>query len=514
MTLEGVLDGMNPEGPGAAVAVVRNGEVTDFAAKGLANIEHRVPITRETVHYLASTSKQFVATSIALLEADGKLSIEDEVAGYVPEIAKLPERVCIFHVLHHTSGIRDKYALAAIGGLPEDSYATDAGTLKLLSGQRTLNFPPGSRFMYTNSGYFLLAQIVARVSGCSFREFTQARIFGPLGMRSSLFRDDPDEPLAHRASGHSRGPDGDWRLTEYRYSSLGPGGAWSTVDDLARWTAALDRDEPLAVERLLRTRPLTDGSPNPYAFGLTVGEYRGRRVQQHAGGVQGHTADFLRFPEEGVAVICFANGGASAPELSRRAADVALGLEPVTPAVERPEVSPDVETLRGTYVDGDEAGVITVEETDGNVSVRLGRLSLPVRVVGPTELAGPAGIVMTGTGAELVLRTGGGDEMRFSRVTPPSTPLSAADAGTYVSDELGVALELTSDARLSRDGSEPSALQPISDDLYIWTMSVLGQSDEIPVRVLRDAGDAATALRLSMSRALDVRFTRAGARSP
>jgi hypothetical protein len=410
-------------------------------------------------------------------------------------------------MLHHTSGIRDKYALAAIGGLPEESYATDAGTLKLLSGQRTLNFPPGSRFMYTNSGYFLLAQVVARVSGCSFREFTQERIFGPLGMTSSLFRDDPDEPLPHRASGHTRGGDG-WRLAEYRYASLGPGGAWSTADDLARWSAALDRDEPVPLERLLRTRALTNRKPNPYAFGLTVGEYRGHRLQQHAGGVQGHTADFLRFPDDGVAIVCFANGGAAAGELSRRAADIALGLEPAPRPEESPEVAPDVGALAGAYSDDADGLVLTIED---DVTVRLGSMRLPVRVVGPTELLGPAGIAITVTGDELLLRTGGGDEMRFDRLAPPARAAAAADAGMYVSKELGAsfALDVEDDnVRLSRAGDTPTPMRAVSDDLYLWTMPVLGTPGEIPVRILRDGAGTATALSVSVSRALDVRFTR------
>jgi len=509
--LADVLSGIDPDGPGAALAIVRNGEVADFAARGLANVEHDIPIGRETVHYLASTSKQFVACSIALLEADGKLSIEDDVRDYMPELSRLPETVQIFHLVHHTSGIRDKYALATIGGLPEESYATDAGTLALLSRQRTLNFPPGSRFMYSNSGYFLLAQIVARVSGCSFREFASERIFRPIGMSSTLFRDDPDEPIAHRASGHRAGPDGTWRLAEYRYPSLGPGGAWSTADDPPRWTTALDRDEPLPLDRPPRTRPLTGGSPNTYGFGLVASEYRGRRVQEHAGGVQGHTADFVRFPDEGVTVVCFANGGTSAPTLSRRAADVAFGDAVSEAPDERPQVEPDTASLCGVYCDADEAGVITIETSDDGLSVRYGRIALPVHVVGPRELEGPAGLTFNADDGGLMLRGADSFGIRFNRLPGVTRPAGVGDRGRFVSDELDVVLEVDvegAEVRVSRNGGEPSVLRAVADNLYLWPTSALGQDADVPLRIVRDDSGRAVALRAGTGRAIGVEFVR------
>jgi CubicO group peptidase (beta-lactamase class C family) len=515
--LAGILDEtVGSDGAGAIVAVARAGEIVDVVCRGLANIEHGVPMSRDTVNYLASTSKQFVACSIALLEADGKLGLDDDVREYVPELARLPEVVRIFHLVHHTSGIRDKYALGTIGSLPEDAYATDRGTMRLLAGQRSLNFAPGSRFMYSNSGYFLLAQVVGRVSGKPFQDFARERIFEPLGMKDTLFRHDPDVPLPNRASGHRRGAGG-WRLAEYRMSSLGPGGAWSTVADLARWDKALADDELMETARLLRTRELTDGKTNPYAFGLTVGAYRGAPVVQHAGGVQGHTADFVRFPDQGVAVIAFCNGGAAASVISRRAADVFLGdeLEPPLPAATGggAPAEPDLARLAGTYVDPDDTIIVTIAPAPGSggVQVHFAGTPLPVRVRSATVLESPNGITASASEAGLSLSGLGADAIELRRLAPPAASATSADGGRFVSAELGAALSLgfkDECVTLARDGEDSVPIEQLADGLYAWPADALGSPTVLPLRIERNAEGRALAVVVSMSRALNVRFDR------
>ncbi|MDP5190089.1 serine hydrolase [Rheinheimera baltica] len=162
--------------PGLAVAVVKDGELVYSKGVGLANLEYGIPITPDTVFEVASISKQFTAFSILLLADEGKLSIDDEVTKYLPELSDLGHKITLRHLLHHTSGLRQQGVLLELAGWQSDDIATQAQALKLLSMQKDLNFTPGEMFEYSNSGYFLLAEIVSRVSGQSFAEFTQNRI--------------------------------------------------------------------------------------------------------------------------------------------------------------------------------------------------------------------------------------------------------------------------------------------------------------------------------------------------
>ena len=507
-----------PGSPGGTVAVSKDGDVVATASFGRASIEHAVANRRDTVFYIASTSKQFVACSIVMLEAEGKLSLDDDIREYIPELS-YDEPIRVFHLVHHTSGIRDKYALGAIGGLPEESYSTDEGTMRLLSRQRTLNFPPGSQFMYSNSGYFLLAQIVERVSGTPLRAFTEQRIFGPLGMKSTLFRDDPGTIVANKASGYRRSAEGDWRLAEYTWPSLGAGGVFSTVDDLARWDRALYGGflEPADLpQRMVRTRPLTSGEPNPYGFGLVDDTYRGLRCVHHAGGVSGYNADFVRFPDEKLTVICLTNTSASGASMrARRVADLYLGdaLEPVTaPAGIRDDVVPDTGLVSGLFLSDDEASVIEVIVAEGGVAARVGGQRVPLQVVTPATLVGPVGSEISFDAEGLsILVPGASKARRYNRIDVDEAGPPADVAGLYVSDELGTQLEISlngRDVEIARDGGPRKTLRPVGGDRFVWDVEALSSSFEVPVFVVRGAGGHPSALRVNFDRALGTLFTR------
>ncbi|MCZ6598542.1 MAG: serine hydrolase, partial [Planctomycetota bacterium] len=186
--------------PGAAVAIVQDGEVVYARGYGEANLEHGVPITPQSVFYLGSVSKQFVAFCIALLEHEGKLSLEDDLRKYVPELPDYGTTITIAHLVHHTSGIRDYLELMSLAGLPLGTFHDDEGVIELIARQKGLNFTPGERYLYSNSGYFLLNVVVERASGQTLKEFAHERIFEPLGMESTHFHDDYAHLIPKRAS--------------------------------------------------------------------------------------------------------------------------------------------------------------------------------------------------------------------------------------------------------------------------------------------------------------------------
>ena len=517
-----VADFDKADSPGGILAVIRGGKVVFDLPFGLASVEHRVPNSRQTVFYIASTSKQFVGASIALLENEGKVDLDADIREYVPEMYSFDPPLRVHHLLHHTSGLRDKYALAAVGGLGESTYATDAGSLELLKGQRTLNFPPGDRMMYSNSNYFLLAQIVERVSGLGFEEFTRARIFEPMGMSDTRFRSDSSVVIPNRASGYRKGADGQWRVSEYTMNSLGPGGVVTTVDDLARWsTVFFDKplDPPDLADRITRTRPFTDGSANNYAFGLMVGRHLDRRFISHAGGVGGFSAEMIHYLDDGLTVVCLANTSAY-PAATKAREAAALWLEtgagnegqerPLLPAAEGVEPSPE---FAGTFLSPDEDSFLRVEKGDGGgLVVAFGAVKLPVQAVAADRLAGPMGAELELTDDGLAVRSPGSDQAaKYSRVAEAAVEFGDNVVGRYRSDELDAVLRLErglDGLTLAWPRSEPLPVRTLGEDLLVATASVMGTGMEVPVRVLRDDSGNPTALQISASRALRNRFDR------
>ncbi|HUR50305.1 MAG TPA: serine hydrolase [Acidimicrobiales bacterium] len=516
----------NPESPGGVIAVIRDGKIVFDLPFGMASVEHSVPNARHTVFYIASTSKQFVGASIALLEYEGRLDLDDEMHQYVPEMHSFDPPLRIHHLLHHTSGLRDKYALAAVGGLGEDSYVTDAGSLELLKGQRTLNFEPGSRMMYSNSNYFLLAQIVERVSGLGFEEFTRTRLFEPMEMTNSRFRSDSSVVIPHRASGYRKGADGQWRVSEYTMNSLGPGGVVTTVDDLARWSTVFFEkplDPPDLAERITRTRPFNDGSPNDYALGLMVSEHLGRRSISHAGGVGGFAAEMIHYPDDGLTVACLANtSSVPAANIARQVAALWLGADAPAPAAGNkgqngPQLPAAGVTAReefiGTYLSPDEDMFLRIERGEGEaLVVAFGAVKAPLTAVAADRLAGPMGTELELTPEGVALRSPNSDKPALYRRVPPAPDSSAADlAGRYRSAELDAVLEISQHQeglRIAWPRSQPMPLTPVGENLFVATTSVMGMDMTAPLRVLRDASGAPEAVQVSASRALNNRFER------
>lgn len=313
--------------PGAALAIIKDGEIIYKRGYGMAKLEDDIVMTPSKVFDIGSVSKQFTATCIALLALEGKLSLDHDVRQYLPELPAYEKPITIRHLIHHTSGLRDYNALLSLAGFRPDSDCPKVEeALEIICRQKGLNHPPGEEYSYTNTGYFLLGLIVERLSGKSLNQFAQERIFKPLGMKNTLFQDNHNQIIKNRASGYS--PEGDsFRLDLSNWDEVGDGNVYTTVEDLYLWDQAfynfkLGRE----LMELLQTQgTLNNGQKIDYAFGLIISNYRGLRTVSHSGAWAGFRASLIRFPDENFSIICLANLSTFNPSaLSYKIADIYL----------------------------------------------------------------------------------------------------------------------------------------------------------------------------------------------
>ena len=317
-----------PDTPGCALGVIQDGRLVYARGYGLANLDYDLPITPDSVFYIASTSKQFVTASILLLAQSGKISLEDDVRTYVPELPQYDASITIRHLVHHTSGLRDYLTLMELAGKSHEDYFDLGDAIELLARQKALNFPPGEQFLYCNSGYALLAEIVKRASGQSLREFAQAQIFHPLGMHDTHFDDDRKMVVKNRVVSYGPRAGNGFQRYLKNFDAVGSGGLLTTVKDLYLWDQNFYHHQVGGgdlVSHLLTRGRLNDGKTLAYAAGLEHGAYRGLETVSHAGEMLGFRTQLLRFPTQRFSVICLANLETINPTgLARQVADIYL----------------------------------------------------------------------------------------------------------------------------------------------------------------------------------------------
>lgn len=317
--------------PGCALAVVRDGEIIYSRGYGMANLDYDLAIRPNSVFHIASISKQFTAFAIALLDQDGKLSIDDDIRDYLAEMPDFGQKISIRQLAHHTSGLRDQWDLFHLAGWRDNDIKTNDDVLYLASRQTDLNFQPNEEYLYSNTGYTLMAIIVERVSGQTFREFTHERIFKPLGMNDTHFHDDFDMIVKNRAYGYVPSKDGGFKISIPLFDTVGATSLFSTVEDLARWERNFYHKKiggDALIELMLKSAVLNNGETIDYAFGISNSTYRGLKTFGHSGADAGYRSDFLCFPEQNFAVIIFCNLGPMVPsELTKRVADIYLESE-------------------------------------------------------------------------------------------------------------------------------------------------------------------------------------------
>jgi CubicO group peptidase (beta-lactamase class C family) len=298
-----------PDSPGFAIAIVQNSKIVYKRGYGMANLEYDIPITPNSLFDIGSTSKQFTAMCIALLDYQKLLSLNDSVQQYIPEITN--HSIKIQHLVYHTSGLRDYTDLWDLAGITYGNHYSDEDILALITRQKSLIFEAGSQWRYSNSGYFLLAEIVKRVSKKSLRQFAEENIFKPLGMNCTHFHDDFAEIVKNRADGYLPKESGGFEVKMSLQNVVGPGGLHTTVEDLCLWDQNFYRNQlgdcgQNLIEQITTSAKIENRDVG-YGFGLSIGKYRGARGLSHSGAWKGYGSQMIRLPDHNFAVICLTN---------------------------------------------------------------------------------------------------------------------------------------------------------------------------------------------------------------
>jgi CubicO group peptidase (beta-lactamase class C family) len=297
--------------PGCVVGIIKNDSLIFAKGYGMANLEYDIANTPNTLYHMASVSKQFTAYCILLLAKQGKLNLDDDIRNYLPSFPDLKEKITIRHLLNHTSGIRDQWALLNIAGTRQDDVITQDHILKILSKQQALNFKPNEDFSYSNSGYTLLAEIIKSVSGESLRAFADAAIFKPLQMTHTFFHDDYNEIIKNRASSYSRNDSTHFSNCVLSYSTIGATGLYTTMKDMSKWIQnfyTIKAGDKTAIHLLTDSKPtLANGKSSDYAFGITNERYHGKILYKHGGADAGYRNMMYIFPTEKMGFVIFSN---------------------------------------------------------------------------------------------------------------------------------------------------------------------------------------------------------------
>ncbi len=317
-----------PDSPGVALAVVKDGSVVYKQGYGLANLEYNIPIIPSTIFHVASVSKQFTAFAIVLLAQQGKLSLDDDIRKHLPEVPDFGKTIRIRHLIHHISGLRDQWELLVMAGWRLDDVITKEHILKMVRHQRELNFAPGEEYLYCNTGFTLLAEIVARVSGHSFAEWTETNIFKPLGMTNTQFYDDHEKIVKNRAYSYSPLKKGGFKKRVLSYANVGATSLFTTVEDMSKWVNNFNDQRvggKAVIEQMHEQGVLNNGKKISYVFDLVIGNHKGLKTVSHSGGDAGYRSHVVRFPEQKFAVVILGNRSALNPSrLSMQVADIYL----------------------------------------------------------------------------------------------------------------------------------------------------------------------------------------------
>ena len=502
-SIDSIFAAYSASTPGCAVGIERAGQPVLERAYGAADLEHGVPNRVDTVFEAGSVSKQFTAASVLLLVQDGRLSLNDSVRKYIPELPAYAGTITIAELLGHTSGLRDWGGVEDIAGWPRGDrvYSMDE-ILHITALQRALNYEPGSAWSYTNTGYNLLAIIVGRVSGRKLPAFSHERIFAPLGMTHSTWRDDFRRVVRDRAIAYSE-DNGGYQQNMPFENSIGNGGLLTTVGDLLIWNRALDHGAlgAFVTAELQRRSTLNDGRAVDYARGLFIESYRGFAEISHSGATGGYRAWLGRYPDQHLSIALLCNAAdARTPALAHAVADRHLSGAPSPAAVAR---NPSLAKWAGLYVDDRAGAPLTLAWSGGHLQSEDGA-TLNTAPGGGFRLGNRSATLLPGDRIQLDQT---GDVITFKRAgsyAPTRAELQSI-VGHYRSAEAGAAFIVSLDGDQLRFTVEdrPEAtgpLKPVYKDAFSGPQGL--------VRLVVGPGGTVTALRLSNDRVWDLRAER------
>lgn len=515
----------NEETPGAAIAIVQDGNIIYKKGYGIANLEYDIPIETSSVFHIASVSKQFTVFSILLLEQQGKLSLEDDIRKYIPEAPDFGKTITLRHLASHTSGLRDQWNLLTMAGWRMDDVITREHILKLVSKQKELNFDPGEEYAYCNTGFTLLAEVVSRVSDMSFAEFTKANIFEPLQMNNSLFYDDHEKIVKNRAYSYYTSSTGT-KKSVLNYANVGATSLFTTVEDLSLWAMNFANPkvgDSTLINKMNEPAILNNGESFGGALGQFVGEYKGLKEIQHGGADAGYRSYLTRFPDENFAVAVLSNSAEfSAGRIAHQVVDIYLKDKIKNEAKEKAEESTSSEVIAlneeilSSYV-GDfelQPGVVfKISTDDGQLYVQAtGQPVLSLVPISDTEFevkgveAKIEFIPNGGEHTELLKLHQGGQVTEIPRLKDfDKTTVDLADfTGDFYSEELSTTYKFTVvDGKLiAKHHRVPDIkLTPIKEDMFTGEAWFFGQ-----IEFVRDANDVITACKVSNGRVRNLYF--------
>jgi len=505
--------------PGCAIGVSVDGSVVLEKAYGMADLEHDVPNTPDTIFEAGSVSKQFTAAAVLLLAQNGKLSLDDPVRQYIPELPDYDTPITIRQMLQHTSGLRDWGHVAAIAGWPRTSRAhTHAHVLDIVSRQRSLNFEPGTRWSYSNTGYNLAAILVSRVSGKSFAEFTRKHIFEPLGMTRTSWRDDFTRVVQGRSVAYKE-TDGEFYTNMPFENVHGNGGLLTTVGDLLRWNENFV-DPTVGDAKFIRQQQtpgrLNDGLEHIYGLGLRMNQHKGLPEVWHTGGTAGYRAFLARYPDQyvSVALLCNASSAPNA-QYGRAVADLYLGnsLNPETELTSVRVSSADLDARVGMYrntTTGVPFSIVRDDETlrieDGNAfRVENGTPLIALSSSRFGVSSGSVTVMDFDDRGRARLTMGNNTSAIFEKV--PLAQMTRSELsefeGSYVSDEAEVTMQVVvrdGALVLERRPDTTITLTPLYSDAFTGSLGT--------VLFHRDASGQVVEFSVVMERVWDLRFQR------
>lgn len=534
--LDSMLSGwVTEETPGCALGVIQKGETVLARGYGRADLDHGVPISVSTVFPVGELAKQFTAFAVLLLEAEGKLSLDDEVRTYLPAFPAYERPVLLRHLLYHTSGVRDYPALLDLAGLRDGEFVPRSEILDLLSRQQALNFLSGTDHLYSNSGYVLLGRVVEAASGVPLQSYAAEHIFAPLGMTATRFLEDAREVVPGRAVGYVPQVAGGFAIRLSRRAAVGDGGLYTTVEDLLRWDRNFTTPKvgtTALLARLQTPGTLDDGTPVSYAGGLEVEDYQGVRKIGHGGAVGGYRAAMIRFPDEKLSVTCLCNrADAPASRVASTLADAFLIdvlLADQMRALEAGEPVPDagpalvplspaaLEAFAGTYLAQGSGRTITIAVVgDRLVATSYSGSRIPFAPVAAQRFI-THGVPIEGTLAfslatdetplEASLHLASwGKPQRYQRIEPvtPTPEVMQRFAGIYRCDELRTTFHIEADNVALRLLQE-SLNRTSPEEPFLPTVADSFAGGGVSLRFLRDETQQITGLRLSNDRLRDI----------
>jgi CubicO group peptidase (beta-lactamase class C family) len=529
--IDSVFAFIKADAPGCAVGIYKNGDLTWARGYGLASLEHQLPITPRTVFDIGSTGKQFAAALTLLLVAEGKLELDASVRRYVPELPAWADTTTVRQLLHHTAGVRDYLTLFTAGGIRNQDWTTQADAVRAVARQRALDFAPGSAWSYSNSGYMLLAEIVARTSGKSYAQVARERLFAPLGMTHSMILDNHATVVPGKAGSYTPAPNGAFMAVLSNFEQVGDGAVQTSLEDLGKWIRNFEQPTVggAALIRELETTGVAGGKPIRYARGLQVDSVRGLRRVRHGGSWVGFRADLARIPDKriGVATLCnrgdantgmlldgvmnvvLDDAGVPRPAANAVATNGGNGATPVSVIV------PNATRYAAFYFSATTNRTVRLQARNDSLAVGLGGPPLFLRPgTGGAFIVDrapqPTTIRFTSRNDSIVgfaIDLGGEADTfeRFDPERPIDEPTRRSITGAWFSEELDVTWRYTVDnagrlmLQMPRRPAVP--LQPLTGGMF--------RAGPYLVTLERDASGAVAAFTISAGRAKGMRFIRA-----